>query len=198
KIKLPSLRIIFDIANITKNFEKYDLSINHYSKILLNLDQKSLLYADILYRRGSCYERLGEYKKADEDFLKSLEINEDSYTLNYLAYSWLERNHKIELAINMLEKANKKNENDPYIIDSVGWGYYLTQDYLKAEFFLRRAVMLMPNDPIVNDHYGDALWKLGRKLQANYFWKNVLTLENTEDKMKNDINLKLLNGPDKI
>ena len=198
KIKLPSLRIIFDIANITKNFEKYDLSINHYSKILLNLDQKSLLYADILYRRGSCYERLGEYKKADEDFLKSLEINEDSYTLNYLAYSWLERNHKIELAINMLEKANKKNENDPYIIDSVGWGYYLTQDYIKAEFFLRRAVMLMPNDPIVNDHYGDALWKLGRKLQANYFWKNVLTLENTEDKMKNDINLKLLNGPDKI
>ena len=53
----------------------------------------------------------------------------------------------------------------------------------------------MPLDPIVNDHYGDILWKLGRKTQANYFWKNVLTLEDTEDKMKDDIYYKLLKGP---
>ena len=70
----------------------------------------------------------------------------------------------------MLEKAYKKNNNDPYIIDSVGWGYYLIEDYIKAEVFLKKAVMLMPNDPIVNDHYGDVLWKLGRKMQASYFW----------------------------
>ena len=196
KIKSPSARVILDMANIAKNFEKYDLSIIYYSKILLNLDQDSLLYADILYRRGSCLERLGQYKKADADFLSSLKINENSYTLNYLAYSWLERNYKIDLAIELLEKANKKNNNDPYIIDSVGWGYYLTKNYIKAEVFLKRAVMLMPNDPIVNDHYGDVLWQLGRKMQANYFWKNVLTFKNIEDKMKNNINLKLLNGPD--
>ena len=197
KIKSPSIRVIFDMANIAKNFKKYDLSIIYYSKILLNLDRDTLLYADILYRRGSCLERLGKYKKADADFLYSLKINENSYTLNYLAYSWLERNHKIDLAIQMLEKAYKKNNNDPYIIDSVGWGYYLTKDYIKAEVFLKKAVMFMPNDPIVNDHYGDVLWKLGRKMQASYFWKNVLTFKNTENKMKNDINLKLLNGPDK-
>ena len=171
KIKSPSIRIIFDMANIAKNFKKYDLSITYYSKVLLNLDHDSFLYADILYRRGSCFERLGKYKKADADFLYSLKINENSYTLNYLAYSWLERDHKIDLAIQMLEKAYKKNNNDPYIIDSVGWGYYLIEDYIKAEVFLKKAVMLMPNDPIVNDHYGDVLWKLGRKMQASYFWK---------------------------
>ena len=58
------------MANIAKNFEKYDLSIKYYSKILLNLKQDSLFYADILYRRGSCYERLGNFKKSDIDFLK--------------------------------------------------------------------------------------------------------------------------------
>ena len=198
KILYPSSRIILDMANITKKFEKYDLSIKYYSKVLLNLDRNTLLYADILYRRGSCYERLGKYKKADADFLNSLEINENSYTLNYLAYSWLERNHNVNLAIQMLEKANKINNNDPYIIDSVGWGYYLTEDYTKAEVFLKRAVILMPNDPIVNDHYGDVLWMLGRKMQANYFWKNVLSLKETKDKMKEDINFKLLNGPNKF
>ena len=53
----------------------------------------------------------------------------------------------------------------------------------------------MPEDPIVNDHYGDVLWKLNRKMQASYFWKNVLEFKDTEEKMKKDIKDKLLNGP---
>ena len=56
----------------------------------------------------------------------------------------------------------------------------------------------MPDDPIVNDHYGDVLWRLNRKMQANYFWKNVLELEETDEEMKKDIQNKLLNGPNKI
>ena len=55
----------------------------------------------------------------------------------------------------------------------------------------------MPDDPIVNDHYGDILWKLGRKLQAKYFWNNVLNLKDTEEKMKKNILKKLLKGLDK-
>jgi hypothetical protein len=52
----------------------------------------------------------------------------------------------------------------------------------------------MPEDPIVNDHYGDILWKLDRKIQARYFWMNVLNLEKTEEKMKKKINNKLIEG----
>ena len=34
---------------------------------------------------------MGNYEKADIDLLKSLEIRpDDPYSLNYLAYSWLE------------------------------------------------------------------------------------------------------------
>ena len=98
---------------------------------------------------------------------------------------------------NQLIQISKK-ENDPYITDSVGWGYYLIGDYQSAEKYLRRAVELMPDDPIVNDHYGDVLWQLNRKMQANYFWKNVLKFEDTEEKMKKDIQKKMLNGPNKI
>ena len=94
----------------------------------------------------------------------------------------------------MLEKAYDKKSNDPYIIDSIGWAYYLVNDYMKAENFLKRAVELMPDDPTVNDHYGDILWKLDRKIQARYFWKNVLNLEETEDKMKKNIKDKLIEG----
>ena len=52
----------------------------------------------------------------------------------------------------------------------------------------------MPDDPIVNDHYGDILWKLNQKIQARYFWKNVLEMKSTEKEMINKINLKLIEG----
>ena len=68
---------------------------------------------------------------------------------------------------------------------------------MKAERFLRKAVSIMPTDPIVNDHYGDILWKLERKIQASYFWKNVLTFEDTDNEMKEEIYYKLLKGPKK-
>ena len=142
---------------------------------------------------------VGNEKKSDEDLLKSLEINlDDPYVMNYLAYSWLERNYKIDRAIQMLEKAYQQKINDPYIIDSIGWGYYLVGNFSKAEKILKRAVELMPNDPIVNDHYGDILWAMNRKTQAKYYWQSVLNFENTEDDMKEKINIKLLKGPKKI
>ena len=199
KIENPSLKMIYEMGNIVKGFEKYDLSIKYYTKVLSLIEPTSIMYADILFRRGGSYERIGNEKKSDEDLLKSLEINPDEpHVLNYLAYSWLERNYKIETAIEMLEQAYAQKENNPYIIDSIGWAYYLTGEYVEAEKLLRKAVQIMPLDPIVNDHYGDILWKLGRKTQANYFWKNVLTFEDTEDEMKEDIFYKLLKGPKKI
>ena len=196
EFKNPSTRIIFDMANMYKNYKKYEKAIEYYSIVLSQIEENSEAYADILYRRGGSYERLGQYQKSDSDLLLSLEIiPEDPYVINYLAYSWLERNYKIQEAIQMLERAYEQKKSDPYIIDSIGWGYYLNGDYAKAEKYLKQAIQLMPNDPIVNDHYGDILWKLDRKLQARYFWESVLNFKTTEDDIKKNILKKLLKGP---
>ena len=195
EINNPSTKIILDIANFNKNAKKYKKAIKYYDQVLSKIDINSSLYPEILFRKGSCYERIGDYKNSDKDLLKSLEINpDDAHVLNYLAYSWLEREYKINTALQMLEKAYKLRSNDPYIIDSIGWAYYLIDNYTKAEKFLKRAVELMPEDPIVNDHYGDILWKLDRKIQARYFWKSVLNLEETEEEMRKIINAKLIDG----
>jgi len=53
-------------------------------------------------------------------------------------------------------------------------------------------------DPIVNDHYGDILWRLNRKIEATYFWRNVLTFKDTEEEKKKQIYYKLLKGLKKI
>ena len=194
-IQQPNRRMILDIANFYKNSKKYEKAAKYYSEIINSLNKDSQIKSDVLYRRGGSYERLGNYEDADKDLLNSLKINpNDAYVLNYLAYSWLERDYKINEAIEMLETAYALKSNDPYIIDSIGWAYYMVEDYLKAEKFMRRAVELMPGDPIVNDHYGDILWKLNRKIQARYFWENVLGMEEAEQKMLDKINIKLLDG----
>ena len=195
KITSPNDKVLFDIANFYKNSKEYKEAIKYYSKIIDTLDDTSEIKSDLLYRRGGSFERMGNYKEADKDLLHALKINpDDAYVLNYLAYSWLERDYKINEAIEMLETAYAFRNNDPYIIDSIGWAYYLINDYSKAENFLKRAVELMPDDPVVNDHYGDILWKLNRKIQARYFWANVLKMDDAEQEVIEKINIKLVEG----
>ena len=195
KIENPNDKILFDIANFFRNSKKYEKAIKYYTEILENLKFDTKIKSEILYRRGGSFERIGKYTEADQDLLYALKIDpDDAYVLNYLAYSWLERDYKIDEAIKMLEKAYAIESDDPYIIDSIGWAYYLVEDYLKAEKFLKRAVELMPDDPIVNDHYGDILWKLNRKIQARYFWDNVLRMKDTDIEMIEKINIKMIEG----
>ena len=43
-------------------------AIEYYSQIILSLDDQSELRADLFYRRGGSYERLGDYKKSRRRF----------------------------------------------------------------------------------------------------------------------------------
>ena len=195
KIEKPNEKFLFDIANFYKNAKEYEQAIKYYTKVLEKVGDDLQIKSDLFYRRGASNERMGNYEEADRDMLLSLEIDpDDAYVLNYLAYSWLERDHKIKEAMEMLEKAYSLKENDPYIIDSIGWAYFLTDDYVKAETYLKRAVELMPDDAIVNDHYGDILWKLGRKIQARYFWKSVSKMEDVDEELLQKINQKIIKG----
>ena len=56
----------------------------------------------------------------------------------------------------------------------------------------------MPDDPTVNEHYGDVLWKLDRKIEAKYYWQSVLNFKETTDDIKKNIRIKILNGIKKI
>ena len=152
------------------------------------------LYPEVTDGRGVAYERIGKWEMAEKDLLASLEADpEQAYVINYLAYTWIEKGVKIEKSLNMLRKANKLRSNDPYIIDSLGWALFKLERYKEAKKNLQNAVRLMPGDPIVNDHYGDALWKNGNKIQARYYWNYVLNLKKIENDLKKNIEKKLIN-----
>ena len=191
----PSFEHYYDLANFYKNNEYYKKSIKYYSLALKNSNNNDDLIPKIFYRRGASYERLGEWKKAEKDLSESIKIKpEEAHVLNYLAYSWIDQGINLDKALQMVKKANSLQKEDGYIIDSLGWVYYAKKNYIEAEKFLQKAVELMPLDPTINDHYADTLWQLNKNIQARYIWSNVLKLEDVDEKLKNNINKKLLFG----
>jgi len=185
----------FDYAEFLKNNERFKDSIKFYSEIISKVKNNHPLYAEATDGRGVAYERIGEWENAEKDLLASLKANPDqAYVINYLAYSWIEQGVKIEQSLSMLEKANKLRSNDPYIIDSLGWALFKLKRFKESKKYLQLAVRLMPGDPIVNDHYGDVLWKNGNEIQARYYWNYVLNLEKAEDELKKVIEEKLTKG----
>ena len=186
---------IFDYAEFLKNNEKFEESIKYYTKILNLIDINHPLYPEVTDSRGVAYERTNQWDKAERDLLASLKASPDqAYVINYLAYSWIEQGVKINKSLEMLEKANELKSNDPYIIDSLGWALFKLERYQESKDYLQLAVRLMPADPIVNDHYGDVLWKNGNKIQARYYWSYVLNLEKAEKDLKEKIEQKLIKG----
>ena len=164
------------LADKLRSKKKFKESIQLYSNVIENelVENKFA----ILYSRGIAYERLNEWNKAEKDLTDALEINpNDPYVLNYLAYSWLDRNLNLDKAVYLLKKAVQLEPNDGYIIDSLGWAFYLTGVFDKSIFYLEKAVSIMPNDATLNDHLGDAYWKSGRKQEANSQWKRVLIID---------------------
>ena len=194
----PNFKHYYELANFYKDNEYYKESIKYYSLALKNIRQDHSLIPKILDRRGTSYERLGDWEKAEKDLTESLRILPDqAHVLNYLAYSWIEKKINTGKALKMLKRATKLRKNDGYIIDSLGWAYYANKNYVDAEKFLQRAVELMPLDPIINDHYADALWMLSKSIQARYFWKYVLSLDNAEERLKDNVGKKLIFGINK-
>ncbi len=184
-LKKRRLKHYYDLANFYKDKENFQDSVKYYSLALEKIDKEHELFPKILERRGSSYERLGEWEKAEKDLSNSLKISPDEpYVLNYLAYSWIEKRINLDKSLEMLKRAVKLKKNDGYIIDSLGWSYYVSQNYIKAEKFLQEAVELKPLDPIINDHYADTLWMLNKKIQARYFWNYILDLDDVEEKLK--------------
>jgi len=197
-IKNKNFEHYYELANFYKDNEYYEESIKYYTLALDELKQDHLLVPKILDRRGTSFERINDWENGEKDLIKSLKILPDqARVLNYLAYTWVDKGINVDKGIEMLKKAVTLSKNDGYIIDSLGWAYFMKKNYKEAEFFLQRAVELLPLDPIINDHYADTLWMLNKNIQARYTWNYILNLDDVEEQLKNVISKKLIFGINK-
>jgi len=148
----------------------------------------------LFYTRGIALERAKQWKQAELDFLKALELSPDQpYVMNYLGYSWTEQGIYLDRAKQMIEKAVKLRPRDGYIVDSLGWVLFRTGRFQESVPKLERAVQLRPNDATINDHLGDAYWRVGRRIEARFQWRRALNMK-PEPSLHDRIEHKLQNG----
>ncbi|MCX7304666.1 MAG: tetratricopeptide repeat protein, partial [Hyphomicrobiales bacterium] len=134
------------------------------------------------------------WPKAEPNFLKALELFPNQpQVLNYLGYSWIDMNMKLDEGMEMIRKAVELRPSDGYIVDSLGWAYYRLGQYDNAVRELERAVSLKPDDPVLNDHLGDAYWRAGRKLEATFQWAHSRDMKPDPDVLA-EVEKKLKSG----
>ena len=184
--------LFVSLADLYKSTEQYKKAISYYSIVLNNQNLDGDQQWRLLYMRGICYERLNNWKSAEEDFLKSLDINpESSQVLNYLAYSWIERNIFLNKSLKMLKKAYEKNPESYYILDSLAWAHFKKNNLKIASKLMEEVIIRAPGEAISLDHLGDIYFALGRKREALYMWKQAKDLAEPEDNIIDNILTKL-------
>lgn len=148
-----------------------------------------------LYARGIALERSGQFPKAEADFRAALKIRPDSaQVLNYLGYSLVDRNEKLDEALTLIQRAVELRPDDGYILDSLAWAYYRMARYPEAVAPMERAVSAMASDPLVNDHMGDIYWMVGREREAEIQWRRALSLKPETEAETTRIRAKLDRG----
>jgi tetratricopeptide (TPR) repeat protein len=162
------------LGSLNRFNEKFDKAVEEYDAALKLLPAIGKDQWRIIYDRAICYERLGQWDKAEADFRKALELQpEEPNVLNYLGYSLIDKKLKLNEAITMVKKAVELKPNEGFFVDSLGWAYYQMADFEQALPHLERAVDLKPGDPIISEHLGDVYWRVGRKLEAKFQWQHA-------------------------
>lgn len=142
---------------------------------LLNsaIDRPGTVY-ELLYARAMVAEKLGMADQAIADLRRVLELRPDSaVALNALGYTLADHGRHLEQARAYIERALKMQPENPAFLDSMGWVLYRQGHLEKAAHWLQRAWQKM-HDPEVAAHYGEVLWKLGKKHQARQVWQTAL------------------------
>ena len=182
-----SLRKI--LADFYRTEKKFELALPIYDQ-MINEKREDLW--NIFYMRAICYERLGDWKRAEKDFLKSLDIKQDSpNVLNYLGYGWVEREIRLDQSLEMLQEAYEANPDSYYIIDSLAWAYFKKNELEQAAKLMEQVIDIAPGEAISLDHLGDIYYAMDRKREAIHFWQQALELAEPDDDIEEDIQRKL-------
>jgi tetratricopeptide (TPR) repeat protein len=177
--------VLVTLGNLLRNNENYKDADLIYTQAINTIAKPERQHWSVFYYRGISRERLKTWPTAEADFRKALELSPDEPSvLNYLGYSLIDANLKLDEAINMVKKAVEAKPNDGYIVDSLGWAYFKLGDFEEAVVNLERAVDLRAGDPIIAEHLGDAYWRVGRKLEATFQWQHAKDNKPEPDDLK--------------
>ncbi|MES2445168.1 MAG: tetratricopeptide repeat protein [Pseudomonadota bacterium] len=124
------------------------------------------------FRRGNALDRAGRWDEALPALRRAAGIAPlEAQALSTLGVALIAHHQDLDEAQALLERASGLRPADAGITDSLAWAYYTRGDVARALPLLERAATADPGGSLVNEHLGDAYWKLGRRYEARYAWR---------------------------
>jgi tetratricopeptide (TPR) repeat protein len=141
----------------------------------------------ILYTRALAYESIGNIAGAEADLRSILTQDpEDPDALNALGYTLADRTDRFDEALVLIEKALSKKPNSAAILDSMGWVLFKLGRVVESVPYFEKAWAIVQDHEIAA-HYGEVLWTLGRKLEAQQIWQQGYESTPESDKIRGTI-----------
>lgn len=150
--------------------------------------------AELLYVWGITLDKQGRTEEAIAKMQAILEFQPDNASaLNYIGYTYAEQNKNLDLAQAMVAKAFTLKNNDPYIMDSLGWVFFKKGDFAKAFLLIEKAHQLLPTEPAILEHLGDIWEKKNNLKKASEFYEK--SLEVLEHQKSQSLGHQIMNKP---
>ena len=128
------------------------------------------------FELGAILEKQKKFTDAEAAFKQALERDpEHAPSLNYLGYMLAERGERLSESVVYIKRALALEPDNGSYLDSLGWAYFRDGQLDLAADNLQRAAAQLTSNPVIQDHYGDVLIKLGRVQDAIDAWTRALS-----------------------
>jgi predicted Zn-dependent protease len=127
------------------------------------------------FELGAALEKQNRYADAEAAF-RGVIARDPAHAeaLNYLGYMLAERGDRLSESVDLIKRALAVEPDNGSFLDSLGWAYFKDGQLGPAEEYLKRAADQMVTNSVVQDHYGDVLFRLGRFQEAIDAWSRAL------------------------
>ncbi len=127
------------------------------------------------FQLGAIFEQQARYADAEQAFRAALERDPlDHQTLNYLGYMLADRGERLNESVALIQRALASDPHNGSYLDSLGWAYFKLEEWELAETYLRQASEQLSQNSVIQDHFGDLLFRRGRYVEAVEAWERAL------------------------
>ena len=191
----PSHPIIYYFNAISnKQLEEYEKSLQTFKEGLDFIIDDNDLLSEFYSSMADIYNQLKQYGFSDSLYEKVLRINpKNTIVLNNYSYYLSLRKEKLELAKKMSKFCNELEKNNPTYEDTYAWVLYQKGEIENAYKWIKKAIKNGGGESaVIVEHYGDILYKMGRKKDALKKWIEAENIGDGSDLLKQKIQHKKL------
>jgi tetratricopeptide (TPR) repeat protein len=144
-------------------------------KTLQDAQQKFPANDGVAFELGAVLDKQKQFADAEAVFQQVLARDpQNAAALNYLGYMLAERGERLDESVGLLKRALQIDPDNGSFLDSLGWAYFKADKLDLAEDNLHRAADQLRTNSVIQDHYGEVLFKLGRYDAAITAWTRAL------------------------